>query len=718
MAVSQATMKPPDMMGTVSQVMIGNNMPIILSLGLTYIGGMLVDDDSNGGDNQWRYQVIVTSAAGPIESIDSYWADYTQVNLGAGFGGEAVTGWFADWLYIQKRLGARPDTAFTGTGPHVLPNWTSDHKLSGYSAYRMQMKFDKDGVKFASGVPQWGVIQKGIKWYDPRKDTTYPGGSGSHRFNDEGTFEFGAAGVGTVAIGQNPGIVALGYARGRFIEKDAGGTPLAEPVKIAGIGLPWDAIKVSDFVELANLCDANGWVIGGAVYEGPGISKWSNLKSILQAASAEPVWSGGVLSLKWSSPKTPVFTITADDLADGDVDLKAMKGWRDRINTVVPRARLSTHKWEYEQLEAVSGATYVTEDGETKTREIQYDLVGSTDATATANQAAELAAYDVVNSREYGPITIPVKPYFMVYRPGEAGTVDLASLTGDSALGTQLCVITGKQVDPSTGTVLLMLESETTAKHAFALGTTGVAPPTPTIVPPEDLDTAVSSPGYDEVPSDPTVIELVEWSDRMVLKTTPVSRVQEYGWNIYDPGDLVTPIRTLVTTVPQVEYTKGQAHADGVRRDYVAGVWAGNTAGVSAELQTATLTKAAPAAPTGVAFADGTSTSTVTFTPSVSADASAHLIAYSTTSGFDPMDEGASFSALVSPAYTGQLASATYYGKVAAYDLWSAQPDLLNFSAEDTFVITPGGGGSPPPGGGGGGFGGGGGGGGGGGIEN
>ena len=54
-----------------------------------------------------------------------------------------------------------------------------------------------------------------------------------------------------------------------------------------------------------------------------------------------------------------------------------------------------------------------------------------------------------------------------------------------------------------------------------------------------------------------------------------------------------------------------------------------------------------------------------------------------------------------------------YRLKVASFDLWSAQADQINFSAEDSFVITPGSGGSPPPGdGGGGGFGGGGGGGG------
>ena len=117
-AVAQATAKPPDMLGTVSQVLIGNNIPIIYALGITYLGGALIYDDSNGGDNQWRYQVMVTSAGGPIQEKLGFFADYNEITNSAEFGGDGVNGWFEDWLFTQFRLGAHPDTAFTGTGPH------------------------------------------------------------------------------------------------------------------------------------------------------------------------------------------------------------------------------------------------------------------------------------------------------------------------------------------------------------------------------------------------------------------------------------------------------------------------------------------------------------------------------------------------------------------------------------------------------------------------
>jgi hypothetical protein len=60
-------------------------------------------------------------------------------------------------------------------------------------------------------------------------------------------------------------------------------------------------------------------------------------------------------------------------------------------------------------------------------------------------------------------------------------------------------VITDRSVDPATCTVDLTLETETTSKHAFALGQTGTAPPTPTIVTGEEMDDAAGAPNEIEL---------------------------------------------------------------------------------------------------------------------------------------------------------------------------------------------------------------------------
>jgi hypothetical protein len=478
-AVAVATAKPPDARGSINQVVIGRNMGVPYAMGRTYAGGMQVYDNSAGEDNKDRTQINVLSGAGPVDAIESLWADYTSITLDEAppnrISGQAV-GYYDNFLWVDSRLGLRPDTALLNDPARApLREWDSTYKLSGFAAYRVTMKFDKDAKRYSSGVPQWGCIFRGVRVYDPRKDSTYPGGSGAHRFNDESTFTYG---TGTNPEGANPAIHALNYARGRYIEKTAAGAALVPPVKIVGCGFEFDQIEVAQFVELANVCDANGWQVGGLIYEAPGVSKWENLKRILQAAAAEPVWSGGKLGVNFSAPRVSVVTIGLPDLTDGEQSVQAMQSWRDKVNTVVPRVRLEAHRWEYTQINEVTGASYLTEDGESKISEVQYDLVQRLD------QGAELAAYQLTNGREFGPVQLSLKPAFMVFKVGEAATLNIPEL----GLTNQLCVITSRSVDPGTGSVVMTLKSETTAKHSFALGQTGVAPPTPTIVPPQELD--------------------------------------------------------------------------------------------------------------------------------------------------------------------------------------------------------------------------------------
>ena len=514
-AIAMATAKPPDAKGSVNQVLIGRNLPVPYGIGRTYAGGFQVYDNSNGENNKDRSQIMVLSAAGPIETFVSLLADYTTINLdeaitGGRLTGEA-TGWFQDHLWVDSRIGLRPETALTGDpGRAPLRDWDSTYKLSGYAAYRVTMKFDKDGERYSSGIPQWGCVFKGVKVYDPRQDSTYPGGSGTQRFNDEATFAFG---TGSFPAGENPAIHALNYARGRYIEKTAGGAALNPPVKLLGCGFDFTEIEVDQFVELANICDANGWKIGGLIYEAPGSSKWDNLKRILAACAAEPTWSGGKLGVKFSAPRTPVVTIGVSDLADGELSVQAMKSWRDKVNTVVPRVRLESQRWEYTQLNEVTNATYLTEDGEPKSLEVQFDLVQQ------ADQGAELAAYTLVNGREFGPIQLPLKPAFMVYQVGEAVTLNLPEL----GLNSQVAIITSRQIDPQTGSVSFSLESETNAKHAFALGQTGVAPPTPTLIPPQEMDETAG--GLQLIGAQLTANILNSWTTGLTLSISTTGAV-------------------------------------------------------------------------------------------------------------------------------------------------------------------------------------------------
>src|SRR5690606_21783594 len=268
--------------------------------------------------------------------------------------------------------------------------WGSDYKLSGQAAIGWSFKFDKEGKVFASGLPLQGAIGQWVKAYDPRKDSTQPGGSGAHRLGNESTYEYTA----------NPALHAGMYAYGRY----------QNGKRTIGMGLPADGIEWAVVSAWANVCEANNWTMFGVVYE-PG-DRWANLKDICFAGGAEPV-AGGKLSFKYAAPVIALDTVTDDDLTDDIASVMAMQSFRDRINTAVPKYRSAAHNWEIVDAEPVVNATFLAEDGEEKRETWPFNFVTG------VNQAAVLAAYRIWETRELAPITLPCKPRMRYYRPGE-----------------------------------------------------------------------------------------------------------------------------------------------------------------------------------------------------------------------------------------------------------------------------------------------------------
>ncbi|MFC3442795.1 hypothetical protein ACFOKF_16600 [Sphingobium rhizovicinum] len=470
---AQMTAKKPPARGTINQVVISREAVSPCILGRTYSGGVLRHDVGYGATlkkvkNPYRGQVIVYSVAGPCQALEGIYMDYAQIPVT----GNAATGYYSGFLYRDYRRGLWTETALV---PHFagMPRWGSDYNLSSKAAILWNGKFDKDGKRFASGWPTSGAVWQGVMGYDARLDSTMPGGSGAHRADDESTWTYN----------EDPGSQAASYVLGRF----------RNGKKVFGVGLPADGVILPDFATLSNVCAANDWKVGGVIYE-PG-DRWANLKRILEAGGAEPLWRGGRLGLKINMPRVSIYTVTADDLADGDVEVTAMQPWASRKNGIRPKYRSEAHKWEYVQSELVSVPTYVDEDGEPKIDELQWDLVQDKDAVA------QHAAYHLVNSREM-PIILPCKPHMRHFGPGDMLTLDLPE-HGMAGLD---AVIMTHRPDPGSMNVVFTLSTETTAKHPYALGQTGTAPPTPALTTGEDKDDIANevvrgADGYSVAPS-------------------------------------------------------------------------------------------------------------------------------------------------------------------------------------------------------------------------
>jgi len=476
--------KPPSVQGSVNRAAIGANLPRPYIIGESYYGGSRRHWAGFGGrikkiDNPYLLIVDVYSAGGPVEGLVARYLDYVPLAMA----GNAATGYAAGKLFSYHQLGATPEAGALSTHWSGAPGWGPDYKLSSYAAISWCLQFDGDGKVFSAGIPATGAVWRGVKCYDPRLDSTYPGGSGPHRWADPAdTVAFSAA-KQTWTWTRCPGLNGLRYALGTWDRDETNAA--ASYLKTYGVGIPIDGIRVADFVALANVCDANGWHCDGVIFE-PG-NRDANLKDILAAGGAERCWIGGKLGLKLSAPRVPLDTITEADLATDDVEIGAMQGWEQRINTLTPEYRSRDHKWEYVPSAPIQIGTYLAEDGEEKGDTRRFNMV------LDKHQAAQLAAYELMDARELGEIVLTCKPRLRRYGPGDLLVIDLP----DDGLGGVPCVVLKRTFDPVQMTVEFVLRGETAAKHSFALAAQGTAPPTPALGGTAAYDAAASSAGAD-----------------------------------------------------------------------------------------------------------------------------------------------------------------------------------------------------------------------------
>lgn len=443
--------------------------PIRGVMGRMAIGGNRIFKRTWGRTNVYLTSVALLSL-GPCQAVEQFKAGEQFVSFGQSQGG--ASGKYAGHMWMTYRYGLPGTSALTPPQGVFIENpkltaWTSQHRADGHVTAMWTLAQAEDQQKrdlYTQGEPDALWIGRWMKVWDPRQDSTYPGGSGSQRRDQWNTW----------AYSDNPYLHALAWIRGHA-KLNADGT-VDRTKRIAGVGAPERAIDIANYVEGANIADANGWKIAGEWSTSD--DKWQVLAAMLQAGGGVPLNRGAQISCMVNTPRASIYTYTRNDLVGG-ATVKALKARRDRKNTVVPRYRSEAHGWEIVPAGAVTSSVYRAEDrGEPRTIEIEYSYVTS------AKQAGELGAYDVANMREGLETSLPSKPHLLGLRAGDAFTTDLPEL----GLVAQKFIVQRRAFDPQTGVVTLDVLSETDAKHAWALGQTANPPPTPEL---SDYDPSV-----------------------------------------------------------------------------------------------------------------------------------------------------------------------------------------------------------------------------------
>jgi hypothetical protein len=211
--------------------------PRVMVFGQDVAAGTDIRYTEPSGDNQRYIDYIIAVAAHKVTAIREIWLENTK----AWDSASGVQSGYAGFLTVDVRAEGTAANAISINSGTV---WNASNcRLTG-CAY-IHIRVDRGGTNspFASGLNSRITIRvDGIPVYDPRLDSTVAGGSGSHRADDQTTWQFQN---GSNVLANNVALQALTWLLGWRI----GG-------KVSvGRGMSPARLDLAGWITAANLCD-------------------------------------------------------------------------------------------------------------------------------------------------------------------------------------------------------------------------------------------------------------------------------------------------------------------------------------------------------------------------------------------------------------------------------------------------------------------------------
>jgi hypothetical protein len=512
------------------------NGPLHFAAGRIAVGGDLRHKAAYGpNDRMYFSAVTVVSDAGPIDAFESFTANEIPVTFDAS--GKANSSYYANVMWRRTQLGFQPEGSYLASpsglqGGASLPNWGTSHKLSGKAAFILTLSENSKQSAYKGQYPKPRTIIRGLRVYDWRRDSTYPGGAGPQRLNDPSTWGYNA----------NPILWSVKWLLGLWEGPNGKGAPQVD-YQVGGIGTRWENIDVAAFTEAANIADTHGWTC--AAWPSTDDDKAQVLDAFLQAGGAYYIERAGKAScIHRAAPRVSVAIITAADTA-GPIELDTSASYLDRKNTGVATYLSEADGWKMTALPEVSSSQWVTEDGGRKRSvPVTYSYVDK------AKQAAELMCLGLAHTREGISGRIPLKSYMQGIGPGSAFTITEPEFVLDGLK----CLCLETSYDANTGVHTVTFVSETDAKYPYAFGQTPNPPPPPALTPVDPTHVSPPLPGDWTItprPPAPGGGQLPGFDlGGIVSNETATAVIVEYGPTATGPWKQAYQGPPTVTTIP------------------------------------------------------------------------------------------------------------------------------------------------------------------------
>jgi|694.fasta_scaffold01641_18 hypothetical protein len=371
-------------------------------------GGSLIDAFNWGGSqNDWEAMVIAV-ADHECQTLVGFYIDGKYV----AFTGDGNVSGYSDSNGSALQVFFLPGTmtqtlpATVGAGPNAMSfvsasggRWTADDRLLGVAAVIVCYRFAPD---ILGGRPSFRWVVDGLKCYDPRKDSTVAGGSGSHRWDTPSTYEWT----------ENAAVCRYNYLRGVWSHNQL----------MVGPGRSAEEAPPEDVIAAANICDEDVTLKAGGTVKRYTVSAvvradepWIDVEEAFAAAmGAELIERSGVIVIDPGAAKTVAKTFTDDALLQGfPVEVQAKLSRRELVNTVTATYVDPTQAYEEQTSPIRRNLTDITNDGEARDRPLALRFVTS------GNQAQRLGEIERRKARLQRTATVTLGPRFSVLEVGD-----------------------------------------------------------------------------------------------------------------------------------------------------------------------------------------------------------------------------------------------------------------------------------------------------------
>ncbi|TKT79963.1 phage tail protein [Aquamicrobium sp. LC103] len=312
----------------------------------------------------------------PVATIGNEAARY-QVS---GFG-EKLTIRFYD-----GRPGQQADARLVSVTNSLGTPWKATSRCTGMAYVIIEREWDEN--LFSQGHPEIEFVLRGLRLYDPRKDSTVVGGSGSHRLNQPSTWEFS----------QNPALQRLNYQLGL--------RGLISQRSLIGEGKSLGQLDLGTYFAAMNVCDTlrNGKpTYQAALYVSSDDDHTEVLKEFDDAMAGYGLNRRGLSGVIPGAPQIPVATITANDIPVERAQQKQLRKSAFELYNYLSGQFISREdQWNPASLKPVYVSADVAADG--RPRQTSNDFLQVSDPDI----AQYLLNIRYRQNRKGGSATVPV----------------------------------------------------------------------------------------------------------------------------------------------------------------------------------------------------------------------------------------------------------------------------------------------------------------------